>query len=106
MTENQKLAQSILNAVGGAKNVVSLTHCMTRLRFVLKDETIPNQDAIKKMEGVLGVIVSGGQFQIVVGQIVPKIYQEICKLGNLGNSNDTNEKVKEKLTLKSVGKIF
>ena len=58
------LAREILQAVGGINNISSVTHCMTRLRFTLKDSSIPKDDEVKKIEGVLGVVRAGGQYQI------------------------------------------
>ncbi len=52
--DNKKIAEEVLAAVGGAANITSATHCMTRLRLNLKDQSIPNDDEIKKIKGVLG----------------------------------------------------
>ena len=60
---NEQIAKDVLAAVGGKSNVTSVTHCMTRLRFVLKDMGLPKQDEIKKISGVIGVVVAGGQFR-------------------------------------------
>lgn len=76
------LAREILQAVGGINNISSVTHCMTRLRFTLKDSSIPKDDEVKKIEGVLGVVRAGGQYQIIIGQTVPKVYETLLKLGN------------------------
>lgn len=104
---NEKIAAEVLSAVGGRDNVASVTHCMTRLRFDLKDQSIPNQEEIKKIKGVLGVVISGGQFQVIIGQNVPKVYGIICgELGvqvKQGIKENLDEPVKEKLTLKKVG---
>ena len=61
---NEQIAKTVLEAVGGKNNVTFVTHCMTRLRFNLKDMAIPDQEAMKELKGVLGVVVSGGQFQV------------------------------------------
>lgn len=52
--DNKKIAEDVLAAVGGASNVTNATHCMTRLRLNLKDQSIPNDDEVKKIKGVLG----------------------------------------------------
>lgn len=97
------LARTILDKVGGEKNVAQVTHCMTRLRFNLKDESkaVPD-DEMKAVKGVLGVVRSGGQYQVIIGQTVNKVYEEVNKLGNFGGGAPV-EKVKEKLTLKKIG---
>ena len=83
-------ASQILEAVGGENNVKSLTHCITRLRFILKDDTIPDTDKIKTIDGVMGVAKQGGQYQVIIGKEVDDVYQEVLKLtGDL--SKDTEE---------------
>ena len=104
MANNQQIAEQVLAAVGGKANVSSVTHCMTRLRFTLKDDTIPDKEEVKKISGVMSVVVSGGQFQVVIGQNVPKVYDELCALGNFEKKPGIDEdldKPKEKLTVKS-----
>ena len=81
MASNIEIAQNVLNAVGGAANVQSVTHCMTRLRFILNDESIPQDAEVKKISGVLGVARNPGQYQVIIGVNVAKVYDEICKLG-------------------------
>lgn len=107
MADNKKIAEQVLAAVGGKENVTNVTHCMTRLRFTLKDNSIPNQEEIKGLDGVIGVVVAGGQFQVIVGQNVPKVYDEVCKIGGFAVQDAIDENLdgpKEKLTLKGVGK--
>lgn len=106
MADNKKIAAAVLAAVGGKDNVSMVTHCMTRLRFNLKDASIPKEDEIKNIPGVLGVVVAGGQFQIIIGQNVPKVYKEVCILGGLETREAIDENLdapKEKLTLKRAG---
>lgn len=76
----EKTAKEIVENVGGAKNVKSLTHCVTRLRFVLKDETIANTSEIEKLDDVMSVLQQGGQYQVVIGPKVSKMYEEVQKL--------------------------
>ena len=102
----QKLAEEVLKAVGGKENVMNVTHCMTRLRFNLKDESIPNQEEIKKISGVIGVLKAGGQFQVIIGQTVDQVYSCLCEIGGFQNNSKIDEnldKPKEKLTPKLVG---
>lgn len=78
----KKLAEIILQNVGGSGNVSGLTHCATRLRFNLKDESKANTEAIKGTKGVMGVVSSGGQYQIIIGSDVPNVYKELAKSCN------------------------
>lgn len=109
MTQKEKLqntANNILHAVGGKDNIVSVTHCMTRLRFNLKDESIPNQKEIEQISGVIGVTKAGGQYQIIVGQTVDKVYDALCDLANFktyDSFDTTQDKPKQKLSFKSLG---
>lgn len=85
----QKVASEILKEVGGEKNVVSVVHCMTRLRFVLKDESIVDDAKVERIKGVLGIMKKGGQYQIIIGNEVGAVYKEVVKLGNFKtDSND------------------
>ncbi len=76
--EYSKLAADILSAVGGKGNVVSLRHCVTRLRFVLKDEKIAKDDVLKSMKGVATVVKSAGQYMVVIGEHVHSVFEEVC----------------------------
>ena len=103
---NEQIAEKVVAAVGGKDNISSVTHCMTRLRFTLKDGSLPDQEAVKKIRGVLGVVVSGGQFQVVIGQNVPKVYAAVCSQTGLQAQKVIDENLdgpKEKLTPKKVG---
>lgn len=73
----QDLAKDIIKNIGGESNVKDLRHCITRLRFNLKDNSLANDDAIKKLNGVVTVVKSGGQYQVVIGQHVAEVYQAI-----------------------------
>ena len=88
------VAKKILEKIGGEGNVNSVQHCMTRLRFILKDESKADDEAIKKIKGVMGVTKQGGQYQVIIGNNVGACYKEILKLGNFkeGNSNEVKEK--------------
>ena len=78
-------AKEILAKVGGEANVVSVTHCMTRLRVTLKDQSIVNDDEVKAIKGVVGVMKKGGQYQIIIGNEVAKCYKELLKLGKFSD---------------------
>ncbi|WP_236838506.1 beta-glucoside-specific PTS transporter subunit IIABC [Caldalkalibacillus salinus] len=88
MSNNKQLAQDILKEVGGEENVSSLVHCATRLRFKLKDNQKANKQVLDNHEGILSVVESGGQFQIVIGSHVSHVYEDIKKLMNLDSSED------------------
>ncbi len=90
---NAELAQEILKSVG-KENVISLTHCITRLRFVLRDEALADTEKIKALEGVLGVQTKSGQYQIIVGNKVGKVFAELQTiLGQNGDSVQMEEAV-------------
>lgn len=81
----ESVAKKILQRVGGVENVTGLVHCMTRLRFNLKDESIVDDEAVKKTKGVMGVMKKGGQYQIIIGNDVGYVYEELNKLGKFSN---------------------
>lgn len=106
MADNKEIAKNVLAAVGGKENVTSVTHCMTRLRFVLKDMTIPDDNAVGKLDGVLKAQPSGGQYQVIIGPNVAKVYAELCAVGGFTVQEAIDENIdapKEKLTLKAIG---
>ena len=76
----RKVAEDILKNVGGAENVKEVTHCFTRLRFVLKDSSKADKAVVEHLEGVISVVESGGQFQVVCGAKVEKIYDALTEL--------------------------
>lgn len=84
----RETAIGILKQVGGKDNVVSVGHCATRLRFVLKREEKANGDAIKQMKGIIGVVSKGGQFQVVIGGEVTDVFRELMKLADFETSQD------------------
>lgn len=77
---NEQLAKNIVNFVGGKSNVINLVHCATRLRFTLKDESVAKTEELNAMEGVLKVIQSGGQYQVVIGTQVESVFNEIIQI--------------------------
>lgn len=82
-----ELAKSIIKFVGGKENVRNLIHCQTRLRFDLIDESKVAAQQLQKLDGVAGVINSGGQFQVVIGTNVSEVYEEVLPLlGNMESS--------------------
>ena len=85
----KKTATDILNYVGGENNVAHLEHCSTRLRFTLADDSKVNIEALKKVHGVLGV-VTAVQLQVIVGNNVIEVYDELLKIGKFGDQNNNN----------------
>lgn len=91
MGKYEDLAKEIVKNVGGKENVSSLTHCITRLRFKLKEESRANDDVLKKMEGVVTVMKSGGQYQVVIGNHVPEVYADVLPLLGAEEESPGNE---------------
>ncbi len=94
------LARIIIQNVGGKSNVKSIAHCITRLRFKLKDESKANTDILKSTDGIVTVIQSAGQYQVVIGNHVPDVYDAVVEIGHFNNIAETavNEETKEKLS--------
>lgn len=77
MGKYEELAKNIVKEVGGKENINSLTNCITRLRFKLKDESKANTDVLKNMDGVVTVMQAGGQYQVVIGNHVPDVKKDV-----------------------------
>ena len=82
----EKLAKDIIENVGGKENVNSVVHCITRLRFKLKDESKANTDVLNNMDGVVTVMKSGGQYQVVIGNHVPDVYKAVVAEGGFDSA--------------------
>lgn len=93
MGKYESLAKKIVKEVGGKENINTVTHCITRLRFKLKDESLANENALKELEDVITVVRSGGQYQVVVGNKVSLVYQDVC--GILGFSEENQGEQEE-----------
>lgn len=96
----QELGTKILNLVGGKENVTGLTHCATRLRFILKDDTKAQTDVLKSTPGVLGVVKNGGQYQVIIGNDVNHVYKpiaEVCDLAGAGTGKSQEPEEKKSL---------
>lgn len=99
--EYKKLSKDIVQNVGGEDNINSLYHCVTRLRFNLKDESLANKDALEKLPKVLSVVKANGQYQVVIGNEVEGVYDEVMNnfsiksaLGSDSNAVDDGEEEK------------
>lgn len=85
------LARIIIQNVGGRDNIISLTHCITRLRFKLKDESKANTDVLRATDGIVTVMQAGGQYQIVIGNHVPDVYAVVCEHAHITGSAPAQE---------------
>lgn len=102
-----KTAKSILEHVGGSENIKDVSHCFTRLRFVLKDDSKADKLTVERLEGVIQVVISGGQFQVVLGSKVNQVYEALLPLlpengasGGKGKGNIANS------VLQTISKMF
>ncbi|MDQ0226397.1 PTS system beta-glucosides-specific IIC component [Metabacillus niabensis] len=91
MMKYEQLAKDIIQNVGGNENVISVVHCVTRLRFKLKDEGKANTDVLKNMDGVVTVMKSGGQYQVVIGNHVPDVYKDVLAVGGFKAEGQVEE---------------
>lgn len=102
--DNRELAEKIVEKVGGEENINSLVHCATRLRFKLDDHSKAKKDELQNMEGIITVVENGGQFQVVVGNHVPKVYAEVMKVAKI--SGETNKESTSNEKVSPVSKVF
>ena len=88
-------SKKIIEAVGGEKNIATATHCMTRLRLVLNDESKADDAKVNKIKGVKSVIKQGGQYQVVIGNEVSNLFKEFEKMGNFSDTGNAAPKKPE-----------
>ena len=96
MGKYEALAKKIVDEVGGKDNINSLTHCITRLRFKLKDESKAHDDVLKNMDGVVTVMKAGGQYQVVIGNHVPAVYDDVLAVAGISGSSSEDDGPAEK----------
>ncbi len=89
MGKYTNLAKDIIENVGGKDNIRDLRHCITRVRFRLKDESKANDEVLKKTKGVLSIVKAGGEYMVVIGEQVADVYDEVCR--QLGLSEDVSK---------------
>lgn len=94
---NKQVAESILTNVGGPTNISSVVHCATRLLFKLKDESKADTNTLNQLPGIIQVIQSAGQYQVVIGSHVGDVYQELIQLANLSEQTSDDKAPKGKL---------
>lgn len=95
MSNEKSLGKRILDLVGGEKNISGITHCATRLRMLLRDDTIANNNRndIKNLDGVIDVAETGGQFQVIIGPAVANVYDELVDGTNLNGDSDKDDDI-------------
>ena len=102
-----KMVAQIIEHIGGKANIASLTHCATRLRFKLKDQGKASKDKVVKIEGVINVVESGGQFQVIIGNEVAQAFDAIEALtGISGKEIDVVEKDDLKVKGKFIDQVI
>lgn len=102
----KETGQKILEAVGGKENVQNLTHCATRLRFTLADDSKADDEAVKAIDGVVSLAKSGGQYQVVVGSDVPNVYRALEGLLDLDEVSKESSENKIELLFKAFSSYF
>lgn len=100
------LAKVIIQNVGGKGNILSVEHCFTRLRFRLKDVEKANQEILRNTEGVVNVLISGGQFQIVIGTHVPDVYEVVLKAAHLNQNQADDGEGQKKGLVDTISGVF
>ena len=92
----QETIKGILENIGGETNIESVTHCMTRLRFALKDDSRANMEGMKKVKGVVSCVNKSGQFQVVIGTHVNEVYDELLNTVHIKSEGSAASGKKEK----------
>lgn len=88
-------AKQLIEKLGGEKNITSMTHCMTRIRFVLKNESVVDSKEIEHIPGVMGTMKKSGQYQVIIGNNVAKCFKEIQAIAQISEGvNSKKEKQK------------
>jgi beta-glucoside PTS system EIICBA component len=99
-------AEQILKEVGGSENITDLVHCMTRLRFTLKDDNLANDKKIKAIKGVIDVVRSSVQYQIIIGSDIDKCYKEIMNIANLSSAKPDPQAASDEKRKHTVAGVF
>lgn len=94
-------AQNIISNIGGKENVISVRHCITRVRFKLKDESKADDEIVKNLEGVISVVHGGGEYMVVIGDAVHDVYEAVCEqLGSLAEEQPLDKEEKANPVMK------
>lgn len=102
-SQYQTTAREILTAVGGMENVKGVIHCFTRLRFTLKDDSIPDDKQVNAIKGVIDIARANNQYQVVIGQTVDDVYDALIKLLGSNYSEQTQEGIEKSPVPKTAG---
>lgn len=100
------LAQFIIDHVGGKDNIISVVHCTTRLRFKLKDEAKADDDQLKANDGVVTVVKAGGQYQVVIGTHVDKVYEDVLAVGGLSGGGQVADDYEDKSNMSALDRFI
>lgn len=101
----QKTAKELVKELGGNENISNVTHCATRLRFILKDESIVDSEKVKRIQGVITVVQAGGQYQVVIGNHVKDAFEQVLRLVSIDETQSGATKQKVGLVNKIVDVI-
>ena len=99
---NEKLVNEILRAIGGKENILSATHCITRLRFHLADTKKADIETVKKIDGVVGCVYKAGQFQVIIGPQVNEVYNDLIRMTGLKNEPAVDAKTEDSAEKKNI----
>ncbi|KRM96795.1 beta-glucosides PTS, EIIBCA [Liquorilactobacillus aquaticus DSM 21051] len=102
----EELSRLIIDGVGGKDNVKSVVHCTTRLRFKLKDESIAKDDMLKNNDGIITVVKSGGQYQVVIGNHVADVYDDLLQVGGFADGGSVPDDYEETEKLNVLDKFI
>ena len=91
----QKTAKDLVKELGGDGNISNVTHCATRLRFILKDESIVDKEKVAKIKGVITTVQAGGQFQVVIGNHVTDAYKYVMELVTVDDSTSEAQETRK-----------
>lgn len=100
----QKSAAEIIEKIGGKENIETMTHCVTRLRIVVADESKVDLEGVKGVEGVINCVISSGQYQVVIGPTVKEMYKAAFEIIGTASAEIPAPEKKEKLTIKGLAK--
>lgn len=104
--DHKKTAERILAYVGGEANVTQVGHCMTRLRFNLKDESKAQTEQLQAMDEVIGVVQRGGQYQVIIGTEVKSVYQQLEQLGSFRQEAEAPQPQEEEKKKKGLSAVL
>lgn len=96
MSKFEKDAKELLEAIGGSENISAVTHCVTRMRFVLEDPSIADIETIEKIPSVKGTFTQAGQFQVIIGNEIDEFYNEFSAISGKQGVSKEHAKVAAK----------